>query len=1069
MGNDVSAQTPLPGADDSNGARLLDHEAAAAMAAAADPRARSTSVGLLDDLFLLDQDANNDSDSDGDPNDDDAHHHHHHHHQQQHHHNTSSSMDEDCCDEFFGQTFGLNGEVTLVVRFAEPKLHVVLCGSFNNWNNSLVDIQHQQQLQSDHHHQQNNTASSSNSAIASNSGILMRPLVLTRSQLERLHARQRAVLHAKVKLRTIAEATTPSSSSSASLASLASGSNHGDAAATAAAAEINANRAQMKNAGLPTAQGPGQTDSGGGPRLGATNEDARQIAAELVQSTLSQSLSATTEGAVSEFGAHFFPRAAEQALQHHHSSSDHQRSHLHHTWATTIFLDPSKPGEAYTYKFYVDGEWAQHVRSRHRVPDGHGGYNHMFTVPAFDTNSASSGNGNSANSAGKNVATGSVLLAPKTRLGVDPSMTLTPSVSTENASADWSEISPTDLASSASLQTTQSRLIRELISNQGTEELGLMLQFKQREERAIRFRKHYASLSPDAKNALLGKLAHEFRYTDAELSRIESTLAQVLDPKNDDGGSNSPTTTAASLRHHALALAARDALHIFAPAYDNMFDSIASSEGGVKFLVSFRADLLSHIRALKQQLRKSASIAKPTIAVAAAAAAPSPPNTPPSPSQDEASTVAELDLLSNSLMRKLSSWFIVDILQIRAIAPSDSPILKRYVIEHEAVHPFSSWADFTRRIDGHCRRTFGLFHPSMPLMPLVFLEVALTQGLASNVHHILNGEEEGSVATRNTATFYSINATQDGLSGMDLAGHMIYRAMTKLQAEGWMMPALHQAIDSPTSSGRDSPASVTSNSSDLAHDSPIPSPDLRKRFTRKLSMSGSQDLVIYATLSPIPGFGNWLRAEFDASAPSLAISAADEDMATLRSLALKRGAVAAEVSSSLLLKTMLAGNFASDAELSAALERPMLRLCLHYLLDVKQGKKTADPVANFHMGNGAVLERLNWGAWLSPKGLRQSFGIMANYRYSGDVSAITKRVKEYKSDGVVHAAPSLARWKSLRDVFRATAKFILRTGSQHSPLMSVSSGTALIAETDSDEAPRLSAVVEPPTSTLQSA
>ena len=67
-----------------------------------------------------------------------------------------------------------------------------------------------------------------------------------------------------------------------------------------------------------------------------------------------------------------------------------------------------------------------------------------------------------------------------------------------------------------------------------------------------------------------------------------------------------------------------------------------------------------------------------------------------------------------------------------------------------------------------------------------------------------------------------------------------------------------------------------------------------------------------------------------------------------------------------------------EGEVQAAL----VRLCAHYLLNVKSGELAKDPVARFHLGNGASLHRLHWGADLTPNGKEQSAGIMVNYLYN---------------------------------------------------------------------------------------
>jgi len=59
----------------------------------------------------------------------------------------------------------------------------------------------------------------------------------------------------------------------------------------------------------------------------------------------------------------------------------------------------------------------------------------------------------------------------------------------------------------------------------------------------------------------------------------------------------------------------------------------------------------------------------------------------------------------------------------------------------------------------------------------------------------------------------------------------------------------------------------------------------------------------------------------------------------------------------------------------------LMPLCAHYLLNVKQGEEPADPVARFHLRNGARLERINWMANASAEGLAKSAGLMVNYVY----------------------------------------------------------------------------------------
>jgi malonyl-CoA decarboxylase len=110
----------------------------------------------------------------------------------------------------------------------------------------------------------------------------------------------------------------------------------------------------------------------------------------------------------------------------------------------------------------------------------------------------------------------------------------------------------------------------------------------------------------------------------------------------------------------------------------------------------------------------------------------------------------------------------------------------------------------------------------------------------------------------------------------------------------------------------------------------------------------------FASLSPIPGFCRWLRSE-DA-----------------------RGRSSTE------LRTHLRSLDEPDAKVGPAgesLKPEILRLCAFYLLRAKWGRAPLDPVARFHLANGARAERLNWMADTSEEGLRQSIGVMVNYLY----------------------------------------------------------------------------------------
>jgi len=94
-----------------------------------------------------------------------------------------------------------------------------------------------------------------------------------------------------------------------------------------------------------------------------------------------------------------------------------------------------------------------------------------------------------------------------------------------------------------------------------------------------------------------------------------------------------------------------------------------------------------------------------------------------------------------------------------------------------------------------------------------------------------------------------------------------------------------------------------------------------------------------------------------------------------------------------------------DAAKAEILRPVLLRLCARYLLAEKRGSQALDPVARFHLSNGARIERLNWLADRSPRGLRQSAGIMVNYRYKLD--EIEANHEAYTGEGRIAAAPTV--------------------------------------------------------------
>lgn len=162
-------------------------------------------------------------------------------------------------------------------------------------------------------------------------------------------------------------------------------------------------------------------------------------------------------------------------------------------------------------------------------------------------------------------------------------------------------------------------------------------------------------------------------------------------------------------------------------------------------------------------------------------------------------------------------------------------------------------------------------------------------------------------------------------------------------------------------------------------------------------------LKTFVTLSPVPSFARWLATELEQDETGLI------------------GPDIREALSSLADHTWL-----DHEEQVRALEGPLTMLAAHYLVNAK-GKdgRPLDPVARFHLGNGARLERINWLADTSPKGLRESHGIMVNYRY--DLKEFERNHEAYANEGVVVTS------RAVRNLLRSSVKVRPRTEPRQLP------------------------------------
>jgi malonyl-CoA decarboxylase len=283
----------------------------------------------------------------------------------------------------------------------------------------------------------------------------------------------------------------------------------------------------------------------------------------------------------------------------------------------------------------------------------------------------------------------------------------------------------------------------------------------------------------------------------------------------------------------------------------------------------------------------------------------------------------ELKGLEHDFKTILSAWFDIGLLDMVEITWKSPALLLEKLIEYEAVHRVASWDDLKNRLDSD-RRVFAFFHNKMPLEPLIFVHVALVEGMSGNIQQLL--DEKGPVIPSekaDTAIFYSISNAQKGLVGISFGNFLIKRVVEVISGE-------------------------------------------------------MKNIKNFATLSPIPNFGNWLNSQLAKNDSGLI---SDEDRELLQ---------------------LLGTQWHKDKKNANALKPVLLRLCTHYLLNEKKNGKPLDPVCNFHLSNGARLERLNWLADSSPNGLKQSAGIMANYYYK--LSEINENHEEFMANGKIVAS-----------------------------------------------------------------
>jgi malonyl-CoA decarboxylase len=287
----------------------------------------------------------------------------------------------------------------------------------------------------------------------------------------------------------------------------------------------------------------------------------------------------------------------------------------------------------------------------------------------------------------------------------------------------------------------------------------------------------------------------------------------------------------------------------------------------------------------------------------------------------------DLAALDRDVAHLLSSWFNRGFLVLRRIDWSTPANILEQIIRYEAVHEIRDWNDLRRRIDPVDRRCYAFFHPALVDEPLIFVEVALTETIPAAIAPLLAADRPLVPTERaRTAVFYSISNTQRGLGGISFGSFLIKQVVEELRRE---LPKLEN----------------------------------------------------FVTLSPVPGFVQWLK-----QAPDVPLS--DDDRAQFVHLD--------------------EADWFDNVELAQQLRTLLEPLAAYYFLKARNPKgRLIDSVARFHLGNGARLERIDWLGDLSPKGLRESAGLMVNYLYR--LEDIEKNHEVYANQGEIVASSAVKK------------------------------------------------------------
>ncbi len=297
---------------------------------------------------------------------------------------------------------------------------------------------------------------------------------------------------------------------------------------------------------------------------------------------------------------------------------------------------------------------------------------------------------------------------------------------------------------------------------------------------------------------------------------------------------------------------------------------------------------------------------------------------------------AGLEALEEDIAHLLNRWCQHGLLYLEEINLHSSYRTVRFLKQRELVHPMVNLDEMGRRL-GDDRMCFALYHAVMPEEPVIFIEVALSHGLLRSIHDVIGERDGPPEKSPDTAIFYSINNTQNGLSGLGLGQVLIVRVTESLRQR-------HPSLET------------------------------------------------FATLSPIPGFwGRYLQPILEGRGDGFALDrdGVQERFSNKARTALlehhRAGGGDGEDLAAALAEILSRPDWIDDPVLRRLLRKPLIDIAYTYLSEETDARgRPLNPVAGFHLGNGASVSRanVNFAANTSKRGLEESCGLMVNYVYA---------------------------------------------------------------------------------------